>query len=78
MASYKLEKATEKLTAHFSTAKYHMEAMELASNFLSVMNNNTPSIIKLIPLLHNVFSKTELYLNLSLIQLFYVANKGSH
>ena len=38
------KKATEKLTAHFSTAKYHMEAMELASNFQSVMNNETPSI----------------------------------
>ena len=38
------KKASEKLTAHFSTAKYHMEAMKLASNFLSVVNNETPSI----------------------------------
>ena len=38
------KKATEKLKAHFSTAKYHMEAMELASNFLSVLNNTVPSI----------------------------------
>ena len=38
------KKATEKLTAHFSGAKYHMEAMELASNFQSIMNNKMPSI----------------------------------
>ena len=38
------KKATEKLTAHFSGVKYHMEALELASNYQSVMNNKTPSI----------------------------------
>ena len=31
-------------TAHFSGTKYHMEALELASNFQSIMNNKTPSI----------------------------------
>ena len=38
------EKATEKLTAYFSVAKYHMEALEIASNFQSIMNNKTPSM----------------------------------
>ena len=38
------KKANEKLTAHLSTPKYHKEAMELANNFLSVVNNKTPSV----------------------------------
>ena len=38
------KKATEKLIAHFSSAKYHVEALEIASNFTSIMNNKTPSI----------------------------------
>ena len=38
------KKATEKLTAHFSGAKYHMEVLEIASNFQSIMNNKTPLI----------------------------------
>lgn len=38
------KKATEKLTTHFSSARYHVKALEIASNFNSIMNNKTPSI----------------------------------
>ena len=30
--------------AHFSSAKYHLEALEIASNFNLIINNKTPSI----------------------------------
>ena len=39
------KKASEKLTAHFSGARYHMEALEIASNFNSIMKyKKAPSI----------------------------------
>ena len=33
-----------RLESHFSKTTYHLEALELASDFLSVMNNEVPSI----------------------------------
>ena len=30
---------------HFSKTTYHVEALELASNFLSVINNEVPSVM---------------------------------
>ena len=38
------KKASKKPTAHFAGEKYHVEALELASNSQSVMRNKIPSI----------------------------------
>ena len=38
------KKATPKLEFQFSKATYHAQALDIASNFLSVMNNEVPSI----------------------------------
>ena len=73
------KKATKKLTAHSSGAKYHMKALELTKNFQSIMNNKTFSIRHQIDSLAlQCIQKTESYLDSSLIQLFYVASRGFH